>query len=175
MGNCRPNIPEFVDPDCSFESGRVVALAFIHKDIHAAIYADPSNASLWVDGDYASDLHIFQEVRGTYDGGSPIDVPGTGGQDTRVINADRTMTVSIRGVKGNEDFFNEIVKSNDYRVAFVVGGSYDVLFINNVDTSIFGGAPVEEGLDTALDWSVSIKWKDINNPKSSNVPTGIFN
>lgn len=175
MANCRPNIPEFVTTDCSFESGRVVALAFIHKDIHAAIYADPSNASLWADGDYAADLHIFQEVRGTYDGGSPIDVPGIGSQDTRVINADRSMTVAIEGVKGNEDFFNEIVKSSEYRVAFVTGGDYGTLFLNNVDTSIFAGAPVEEGLDTSLNWACTIKWKDINNPKSSDVPTGIFN
>ena len=94
MSNCRPNIPNFTDTECDFENGRVVALAFIHKDIHAAIYADPTNASLWVDGDYSADLHIFQEVRGAYDGGSPIDVPGVGNQDTRVINADRSLTVA---------------------------------------------------------------------------------
>ena len=175
MANCRPSIPDFIDPPCDFESGRIVALAFIHKDIHAAIYTDPSNSSLWVDGDYSADLHIFQEVRGTYDGGSPIDVPGIGSQDTRVINADRSMDVSIQGVKSNETFFNEIVKSHDYYVAFVVGGNYQTLFINNKEVSIFGGAPVEEGLDSELIWKVKIKWKDINNPKSSNVPTGIFN
>jgi hypothetical protein len=174
MANCRPNIPNWVEADCSFESGRVVALAFIHKDIHAAIYADPSNASLWVDGDYAADLHIFQEVRGTYDGGSIVDVPGIGNQDSRAINADRTMTVAIPSVKSNEDFWNEIVKSHEYRIAFVTG-NYQTLFINNVDTNISAGAPVEEGLDTEVLWSASIKWKDINNPKSSTVPTGIFN
>ena len=175
MANCRPSIPEFIDPECDFESGRVVALAFIHKDIHAAIYADPTNSSLWVDGDYAADLHIFQEVRGTYDGGSPIDVPGIGNQDTRVINADRTMAVAIQGVKSNEAFFNEIVKSHNYRVAFVTGGNYGTLFMNNVDTSIFAGAPVEEGLDSAINWACQIKWKDINNPQSSDVPTDVFN
>jgi hypothetical protein len=153
----------------------VVALAFIHKDIHAAIYADPTNSSLWVDGSYAADLLIFQEVRGTYDGGSPIDIPGIGNQDTRVINADRSMAVAIEGVKGNENFFNDIVKTANYRVAFVVGGDYNTLFMNNVDTSIFAGAPVEEGLDTAMNWACAIKWKDINNPQSSDVPTGIFN
>lgn len=175
MSNCRPNIPDYNEPECDFESGRVVALAFIHKDIHAAIYADPSNELLWVDGAYAADLHVFQNVRGTYDGGSPIDVPGVGNQDTRVINADRTMAVAIQGVKSNEAFFNEIVKSPNYRVAFVVGGDYQTLFMNNVNTSIFAGAPVEEGLDSAINWATQIKWKDINNPQSSNVPVGIFN
>ena len=175
MANCRPNIPDFVEPGCETESGRVVALAFIHKDIHAAIYADPTNASLWVDGDYAADLHIFQNVRGTYDGGSPIDVPGIGNQDTRVINADRSMTVAIQGVKGNEGFFDEIVKSQQYRVAAVIGGDYNLLLMNNVNTSVFGSPPVEEGLDSAVNWATTIKWKDINNMQSSDVPVGIFN
>jgi hypothetical protein len=175
MANCRPNIPEFISPECDFESGRIVGIAFIHRDIASAIYADPTNSSLWVDGDYASDLHVFGEVRGSYSGGSPIDVPGIGNQDTRVINADREITVAIQGVKSNEAFFNEIVKSHQYRVAFVVGGSYQTLFMNNVDTSIFAGAPVEEGLDSAVNWACAIKWKDINNPQSSDVPTGIFN
>jgi hypothetical protein len=116
-----------------------------------------------------------QEVRGTYDGGSPIDVPGVGNQDTRVINADRTMTITVPGVKGNEGFWDEFSKSNDYRVAIVVGGDYNLLLINNVDTSIFASPTVEEGLDTEVNWNVAIKWKDRNNMKSSDVPTGIFN
>ena len=175
MANCRSNIPSFTSPECDFESGRVVALAFIHKDIHAAIYADPTNASLWVDGDYAADLHIFQEVRGTSDGGSQIDVPALGSQDTRVINFDRSLTISIEGVKGNEGFWNEIVKSHQYRVAFVVGGDYQTLFMNNKDTSISAIATVEEGLDSQILWTCTAKWKDINSPQSSDVPTGIFN
>lgn len=175
MGNCRAQVPDFVEPDCSFESGRVVALAFIHSDIHAAVYNDPSNPNVWVDGNYSADLHIFQNVRGTYDGGSPIDAPGIGNQDTRVINKDHSMNVRIQGVKSNEDFFNEIVKSSEYRVAFVVGGDYNLLMLNNVNTSIVGGSPVEEGLDSNVEWSVDIKWKDINNPKTSDVPNGIFN
>lgn len=175
MANCRPNIPEFVEAECSLETGRVVALAFIHKDIHAAIYADPSNASNWVDGDYAQDLFIFQEVRGSYSGGSPTTINGLGSQSTRTINAEHTLTVFLESVKGNEDFWNEIVKSNDYRVAFVVGGDYNLLYINNVDCDIYGTAPVEEGLDTQVGWNATVTWRDLNNPKTSNVPTGIFN
>ncbi len=172
--NCRPSIPDFIEPECSFESGRVVALAFIHKDIHASIYNDPTNPAVWEDGSYSADLFVFQNVRGTYDGGAPIDVPGVGDEDSRVINKDHTMSVRIQGVKGNEDFFNQIVKSRKYRVAFV-SSNYNILFINNVNTSIVGGAPIEEGLDTAIEWQVDIKWKDVNQPQSSDVPTGIFN
>jgi hypothetical protein len=175
MANSRcSNMPDFVVSDCVFESGRVVALAFVHKDVQTPIYANPSNPALWVDGAYSSDIIIFKNVRGSFDGGSPIEVPGTGNQSTKVINADRTLTVMVQGVKGNEDVWNELVKEKGYRVAWVVGSDYGTLFFNNVDTSIFATAPVEEGLDTEVMWNVTVKWKDVNLPKSSNVPTGIF-
>ena len=173
MARCS-NIPDFVVSDCIFESGRVVALAFVHKDVQPAIYANPSNAALWVDSAYSSDVIIFQNVRGSFDGGSAIEVPGTGNQSTKVINADRTLTVMVQGVKGNEDVWNELVKEKGYRVAFVVGADYNLMMFNNVDTSIFAVPPVEEGLDTELMWNVTVKWKDINNPKTSNVPVGVF-
>lgn len=174
MARCA-QIPEFIEQECNLESGRVVALAFFHKDIASSIYDDPSNAAVWVDGDYAQDLYVFQEVRGSYSGGSPTEINGVGSQSTRPINAEHTLTVFVEGVKGNEDFWNEIVKSNDYRVAFVVGGDYNLLMLNNVDTSIYGTPVVEEGLDTQVGWNATVKWRDLNNPKTSNVPTGIFN
>lgn len=175
MSNCRPSIPAFVGQECPDESGRVVALALIHKDIFDAIYADPSNASLWVDANYAADLHIFQEVRGSYSGGEPVEVGGLGSQDTRVVNATHTLTCRVESVRDNEDFWNQLAKSHNYRPAFVVGGDYDLLMIANKDCSIYANVPVEEGLDTEVLWNVNIKWKDFNNPKTSAVPPGIFN
>jgi hypothetical protein len=172
---CVATIPNFTTPECPDERGRVVGLAFIHKNIHSTIYADPSNSSLWVDGSYASDLVVFQNVRGTYDGGSAIDVPGVGNQDTRTINADRSITCNVQGVKGNEGFWDGIRQSSNYYPAIVVGGDYNLLLIGNKTCNVFAGAPVEEGLDSEVTWAVSIKWKDANNMKSSNVPSGVFN
>jgi len=175
MANCRPSIPDFTSPECSFEAGRIVAIAFIHKGIHSTIFANPSNAALWVDGSYSADLHVFQEVRGTYSGGQPTEINGLGTQSTRVINGEHSINVRIEGVKNNETFWNELAKSHEYRVAFVVGGNYDLLFINDKDCSIYANVPIEEGLDSEVLWNVDIKWRDFDNPKSSDVPTGIFN
>jgi hypothetical protein len=172
---CVATITPFTTPECPDEKGRVVGLAFIHKNVHAAILADPSNPAVWVDGSYAADLTVFKAVRGTYDGGSAVTVAGVGNQDTKTINADRSLTVQVQGVKGNEAFWNDIRKSSNYYVAFVVGGDYGLLFINNKTVNVFAGAPVEEGLDTEVTWNVSITYKEADNPKSSNVPVGIFN
>ena len=174
MANCRPIIPNFTLPECINETGRIVALAFIHKAIHSSIYANPSSAALWVDANYAADLHVFQEVRGSYTGGSPTEISGFGTQSSRVINAEHSATVMIEGVKNNETFFDNIGLSHEYRVAFVVGGNYDVLLINNKDVSVYGTPVVEDGLDSEFAWNVTIKWRDFYNMKTSDVPSGIF-
>jgi len=174
MANCRPNIPNFTLPECINETGRIVAISFIHKAIHAAIYADPSNAALWVDANYAADLHVFQEARGTYSGGQPTDIPGFGTQATRVINAEHTATIMIEGVRDNEGFWDNIALSHEYRFAFVVGGNYDLLMINNKDISVYSTPVIEDGLDSEVAWNATVKWRDFYNMKTSAVPSGIF-
>ena len=121
-------------------------MAYIHKNIHAAIYADPSNAALWVDGSYAADLTVFQNVRGTYDGGSPITVPGVGNADTRTINADRNVSVDVQGIKGNEGFWDDIKNSQNYYLAIVVGGDYDLLMKVYIPTTADVGKYINDRL-----------------------------
>ena len=110
MSNCAPSIPQFVEPECVNELGRVVALALIHKTVHAAIFAAPATAANWVDSNYAADLMIWQEVRGTYSGGEPVEVPGQGNQASRVINASHTLVLRIAGVRDNEDVWDQFAK-----------------------------------------------------------------
>jgi len=174
MANCRPNIPDFTFPECDFESGRVVAVGFIHDSIHAAILAAPTTAGNWTDGSYTADLHVFDEVRGSL-AASPTDVPGLGNQDTRVISQEWTLTFMVEGVRNNHTFWNELVKSHQYKISFVVGQNYDLLFINNTDISTTAFPVIEEGLDSQVLWSVTVKWRDINIPQTSGVPAGVFN
>ncbi len=172
---CVASVRQFTTPECPDERGRVVAAAYIHKNIYAAVSANPSNPAVWIDGSYAADLTVFQEVRGTYDGGSAISVPGVGNADTRTINADRSAVLQIQGVKNNEGFWDDIRKSPNYHLAIVVGGDYNLLLISKKPVNVFAGSPVEEGLDTEVTWNVTNTWKDADNMQSSDVPAGVFN
>jgi len=174
MARCQPIIPDFVVSDCISETGRVTALGLIHKDIFQVIFNDPSNTSVWVDGDYSADLHIFGEVRGEY-AVTGVKIPGFGNESERRTNADHVLSIDIPGVKGNELFFNPLMKSNDYKVAFVVGGEYSLLMIEDKDISIDAVPSVENGLETEVVWKVVITWKDFDNPKTSDVPANVFN
>ena len=65
-------------------------------------------------------------------------------------------------------------QATNYKVAFVIGADYDLLYFVDKNVSINASSVVDEGLDTEVDWDVEIKWSDKNLPSTSDVPAGIF-
>jgi hypothetical protein len=174
MPKCRVFPPEFlVQAGCDIEPGSIVAVAFIEEaiDFDVLDITDPAN---WVDVNYDSDLIIFNEVRGSYAKPTATEVAGKGSQDTRVVGRKHEATFRVSSVKGNDNFWNTMNRATNYRFAFVVGANYDLLYWVNKNISIDSASDVQEGLDTEVDWLVSVKWSDIDVPSTSDVPVGIF-
>ena len=171
MPNCRASVPSYQDPECIVEGGRIVACAFVYNTIEFTDITDPAE---WVDENYASDIIVFQEVSGTYAGGTPTEITGKGNNDVRVVGAKHEATLRISGIKGNDGFWNALNKSTGYNFAFVVGGNYDLLFYVPVEVSIYARPDIQEGLDSEVDWVVSVKWSTFDNPRTSDVPAGVF-
>lgn len=171
MANCRPYIPSYVEPECIVEGGSVVAVAFIDKSITFTDITDPAE---WVDESYASDIIVFQEVRGSYPKPAVTEVPGKGKLSTRPIGRNHEVTFRVSGIKGNDGFWNSMNKTTNYNFAFVVGGDYNLLMYVNTEISIDAAPEVGEALDSEVDWMVSVKWNDFDLPSTSNVPAGVF-
>jgi hypothetical protein len=172
MANCRPYIPSYIEPECIVEGGSVVAVAFIDKSI---TFTNITNPAQWVDQSYASDIIIFPEVRGSYAKPSVTEVQGKGKQATRPVGRNHEVVFRVSGIKGNDVFWNAMNKSTNYTFAFVVGGSYSLLMYTSAEVSIDAAPEVQEGLDTEVDWLVSVKWSKFDVPSTSNVPAGVFN
>ena len=172
---CRPNVPGFVDlVGCDIEGGSVVAVALIEDSVvfnDANDITDPAN---WVDLTYASDIIIYQEVRGSYPVPAPTEIPGKGKNDVRVTGRKHELTFRMEAIKGNDNHVNTVNKATNYTLAFVVGGEYDMLYYVSKNVSISAASDIQEGLDTNVDWVFTIKWSDINVPSTSDVPAGIF-
>ncbi len=172
---CRPNVPGFVDlVGCDIEGGSVVAVALIEDSVvfnDANDITDPAN---WVDLTYASDIIIYQEVRGSYPVPAPTEIPGKGKNDVRVTGRKHELTFRMEAIKGNDNHVNTVNKATNYTLAFVIGSNYDMLYYVNTNVSISAASDVQEGLDTNVDWVFTIKWSDINVPSTSDVPAGIF-
>ncbi len=172
MPNCRPDVQTYLEfAGCEIENGSVVAVAFIEDSVSFTDITDPSE---WVGQTYASDILIHNEVRGSYAKAAPTEIPGKGKQDTRVVGRKHEMIFRVSNIKGNDGYWNSLNQSTNYTLAFVVGGGYDLLYRVPVNISIDAGSDVQEGLDTEVDWMVSVKWSAKDLPSTSDVPAGIF-
>ena len=172
MPNCRPDVQAYLDfAGCDIENGSVVAVAFIEDSVSFTDITDPSD---WVGQTYASDILIHKEVRGSYAKAAPTEIPGKGKQDTRVVGRKHEMIFRVSNIKGNDGYWNSLNQSTNYTLAFVVGGDYNLLYRVPVNVSIDAGSDVQEGLDTEVDWMVSVKWSDRDVPSTSDVPVGVF-
>jgi len=172
MPNCQVFPPAYVElAGCDVEPGSVVAVAFIDEDVS---FTNIKDAAEWTNLTYSTDILVHQEVRGSYAKAAATEIAGKGKQDTRVVGRKHELTFRVSSIKGNDNYWNTLNRATNYKVAFVVGSNYDLLFYVNTNVSIDAGPVVEEGLDTEVDWNVSVKWSDIEVPSTSDVPTGIF-
>lgn len=172
MPNCRPDVPGFLDiAGCGIEPGSVVAVAFIEDSVSFTDITDPSE---WVGQAYASDILIHQEVRGSYPVPAPTEIPGKGKQDVRTTGRKHELTFRAESIKGNDNYINTLNSATNYKMAFVVGAEYDLLYYVDKNVNISAASDVQEGIDTNVDWVFTVKWSDINVPSTSDVPAGIF-
>jgi hypothetical protein len=172
MPNCQVFPPAYVDQaGCDVEPGSVVAVAFIDEDVSFTDITDPAE---WANLTYSTDILVHQEVRGSYAKPAATEIPGKGKQDTRVVGRKHELAFKVSSIKGNDNYWNTLNRSTNYTLAFVVGSDYDLLLRVDKNVSIDAGPVVQEGLDTEVDWEVSVKWSDIDVPSTSDVPAGIF-
>jgi hypothetical protein len=152
FADCPNDVPDLIEPDCqAFESGRIVALAFIDED------------------------HTFTDITDPVEWTTVTTVEGKGAQAEKSVGRDHTMNVRIRGIKGNDAHFNSLNRATNYKVAFVSGKDYDILYYVDALVDINVGIEILSALSSEVDWVGTITWSDNDLPSTSDVPVGIFN
>jgi len=171
MANCPVTVPTYVGLDCfKVDKGRIVAVAFIDESI---TFVDTSDPDEWEDVTYAGDIVVHKQVRGGYAPSSISEAPGYGKQANRTVGRNHEVIVHIPSMKGNSGHWDALNKAENYKFAFVTG-EYDDLYYVNTLVQIDAKPSIEEGLDSQIDWVVSVKWSDLEQPAISDVPAGIF-
>lgn len=175
MANCRQNIPAFDVPLCRFESGGINSLAFVTEEKASLADADTtlwSDASFWNTETYSGDILIHQDVSGSYSYSDSTQT-GKGTQFQRITGATHTLDCMVESVRGNDDYWNALIKSDNYRVVWL-GDYKQTLFVSTTNCTISGRISQEEDRNTILQWAVQCVWSDILNPQTYTPPTGIF-
>ena len=78
---CETSIPRhYCNPCETPEHGRVRSVAFIASDFE---FTDPSDPTEWQQGIDDEKIIIIAETNGSFDGGSEVETPGYGDQQTK--------------------------------------------------------------------------------------------
>lgn len=166
---CAEAIPEhFCDPCEVIEHGRVRSVAFISKDFE---FEDPEDPTEWIAGIGAKQIIIIPDVRGTFDGGSEVEAPGYGDQETKLVGYNFQLTFSDPNYKFNADFYNIIKRSRSYRLAY---RTETQTHITQNAVTLVPKNPVAEELTSEVVWNVLVKWSEGDTPYPYNTPEGIF-
>lgn len=176
MADCRKNIRSYTDLACTFESGRINALAFVTEEKAVVADADPDQWSLpafWNAETYSGDIVIHDKVSGSYSA-SDNTQSGKGSQGERLTGKVHTITTRIESVKGNSLYWDDLNVSENYRIVWV-GDFYSTLFVGTAIARISANLIQEDDLNTIMEWEVTGVWSDIRLPRTYDVPTGIFN
>lgn len=154
------------------ESARVRAIAFSYVSHNLG---DPSVTHNWVNAIATNNAFIIHDVRGSYDGGAATEAAGYGFASLRKSGAQHTLTYNHLFNHANIDFYNLLSKkSGQLRIWFVTD---TLLFSSAFDKTVFVDAKysVTEDLTSTVEWTVTVKWSDINMVEIYNKPPLIFN
>jgi hypothetical protein len=153
-------IPQHVCDDCvGGESGGIRSIALIQKDFNLT---NITTAAAWLAGIESGDIIIVPSTRGTFDGGSAVTAAGYGDLAQVTTGYNFTLTARDPSYKQNQTFWNLIKGRKDLKVAY---RTKSLIHISDVPASITPTNPVEEGLETVVDWQVTFTWTSANLPE----------
>lgn len=166
---CVASVPNHYCNSCETpEHGRVRSIAYIASDFE---FSDPSDPTEWQQGIADKKIIIIPEVNGNFDGGSEVETPGYGDQQTRLTGYNFQLTYNDPNYKFNADFYNEIKKSRNYRLAY---RTETLVHLTQNTVQPIPKNPVTDDLASEVVWNVLVKWTEGDLPIPYDVPSGIF-
>lgn len=167
MSDCEDQTPDHVcDPCESIEKARIGAGAFYKNT-----FVDPTNPTEWQDAINNGDVIILPAIRGTFDGGSPVEAAGYGRQSTNLTGYNFTANFLDPNYKSNGDFYNNIKRSRLWKFAYLTETQ---VHLSEQIVSIVPTNPVTENTTDDVTWNVAVKWAGPDLPKPYDAPAGIF-
>jgi hypothetical protein len=166
---CAASVPDhYCNPCETPEHGRVRSVAFIASDFE---FTNPSDPNEWEDGVANKKIIIIPETNGSFDGGSEVETPGYGDQQTKLVGYNFQLTYNDPNYKLNADFYNAIKLSRSYRLAY---RTETLVHLTENTVSVVPKNPVTEDLTSEVVWNVLVKWSEGNLPVPYAVPPGVF-
>ena len=135
------------------ESGRIRAAVFVLAGLHISDYGDPL---VWLTLISRKEAFVAHKIRGSYSIEN-VTVDGFGSDDVMKVNATHTIEYAELFNCDNEDFYEDLENSSDYRLIFITDkGMRD----SGVAVKANITAPVDE-INTVLTHKVTVTWTSL--------------
>jgi len=166
---CDTDVPSHYCDSCEApELGRVSSIAFIKNTFS---FTDITNPVEWQTGFAAGDIVLIPMTKGTFDGGSEVEVPGYGRQATRLVGYNFQLQYQDPNYRGNCNFYNALKRSRAYKVAYATETQ---IHISDTTVSVIPKNPVQDDVNSEVVWDVIVKWAGFDSPCPFDIPEGIF-
>lgn len=139
------------DPCLVPEMGRVRSIMLIKKGTTVTV---PLNLSTFTASVEAGDIIVIPETIGSFDGGTPVIVPGYGDIKERKSGDNYILAIKDPHYANNTAFWAEAEK-HVWNIAF---RSETQLHVVTSDVTVTAKAPIEEDLESTVVWNVEAKW-----------------
>lgn len=167
---------EIIDPiydPCldEMEHGRVQSTAYINKNYYPVLMTGPLDATKWAAGIADKSIYVIPATQGSFDGGSPVEVPGYGAQVTKISGYNFSCGYKDPNLKGNTGFYNSIKNSGNWHFAFK---TETLTRISAKPVTIIPKSPVADDPASEVIWDVEVKWFEKDQPVPLEVPATVF-
>lgn len=162
-------VPEhFCNPCGAVELGRVRSCGFLLK---STTIADKTALADWQTAFLAGEVFIIPETNGSFDGGKPNEVAGYGHVATVYSSSDFSVKIKDPLFKLNRPFWEAMKRNRNYYFFFATETQ---LFLGDAPCVVLPSSPVEDDLNSRVEWNVEIKWQSENSPALYDTPAGLF-
>ena len=168
--SCDEDIPAHSCSDCpdNQEHGRIRGVAYIHKSY---TFADPTDPTEWQSAIAAGKVIIIPKTNGSYDGGTPIEGPGYGDQESTNLGSRFSAVYKDPNYAGNVTFYNVLKRSRNWKFCYLTETK---LRITRKTVTVFPKDPVQDDITSLVEWEVTVKWMDTQFGEAFDIPDGIF-
>jgi len=166
---CSEVVPNNLCDDCNTpEPGRLRSVAFIRAGFD---FSDPEDATEWLGALAAGNAVVVPSVRGSYDGGSTVEVEGFGWRRKVNVGKEFSAVYTDPGFALNRDFYNYMLTSGSWRFAFT---TENTMSITRVPVSVSPKSKIDDSFSSSVNWEVEVQWADTELPELYTIPVGVF-
>jgi len=170
---CGVSVPDFQQLECGSELGGIVAIALIDAT-EAPTLEQLRERTFWQAKLAATPqkYRVIQDTRGSWPGGTPTEEDGFGITPTIRTGADHEISMEVRGIKNNRNFWAGVNQTATWNMV-IVNRDLGAFYIEAA--SIYATPVVDQSIKSTKRWKISAKFSDdLSNPPEFTAPTGIF-